>query len=562
MAKAEWQTWIEQAEVLFDKKEFDEAAALAERALKVVPDYGPAHQVMGLVQSERAKPWEAIERLTKALSLQPDLVHSHNGIGRCYFLLGDLERAKHHFETALRIQADHSFAHFNRAMVLLKKGEYEQGWMEYEWRWKCGLVSRPSIPRPRWDGSPLYGRSILIHTEQGLGDVLQFIRFLPHLKRQGGRVVFACQKALHGLLRGHPYVDEWFPIDEPGTITFDVYCPLLSLPGLLGVNESDIPRGVPYIFPEDRKERWRARISNMPGFKVGIGWQGSPTFKGDLHRSIPLSYFAPLTKVPGVTLVSLQKGPGVEQIEANRDTVPVRAFPEIDQDAAFIDSASIIPLLDLVITSDSAVCHLAGALGKPVWVMLSVSSDWRFLLDRDDCPWYPSMRLFRQRSLGDWAGVFQDVADALRTEIARAKEAAELSRKKLGAIPEVPISAGELLDKISILEIKLERLTDKTQLANVRKELDLLYDVRREALAVSKEAEKLAAELRGVNEELWKIEDDIRLCERQGDFGERFIELARAVYQKNDRRSVIKRQINELLRSPIVEEKSYAGWRS
>jgi hypothetical protein len=557
MAMAEWPAWLKQAEILYDQKKYDEANTLAQQVLQIVPDSGPANQVVGLVMSERGRYWEAIQRLSRALTLQPDLVPAHNGIGRCYFLLGELQRALAHFDTALRLQPDHSFAHFNRGMVLLKLGRYHEGWLEYEWRWNCRLIAKPEIPRPRWDGSPLKGRSILIHTEQGLGDVLQFVRFLPQLKRQGGRIVLACQKALHKLLKPLPFVDEWFPIDEPGAITFEMYCPMLSLPGMLDIEEATIPRDIPYVFADEaRKDRWRPRIGGLPGFKVGIAWQGSPTFHGDELRSIPLAQFAPLANVEGVTLVSLQKGTGVEQMEPNRGRVPLTVYPEFDQDGAFVDSAAIVQYLDLIITSDSAVAHLAGALGRPVWVVVGVSCDWRWQVERADSPWYPSMRIFRQKTMGDWASVFREVAEALRVEVARA---AADGKPGGSAPPRVPVSAGELLDKISILEIKMERLTDEAQRRNVAHELELLQGVRQESFAVDADVETHAAGLKQVNLQLWDVEDEIRLCEKAGDFGQRFVELARSVYRLNDQRSMLKRQINEMLHSPIVEEKSYKG---
>jgi len=415
-----WIDWIRQAERLFDQKQHDEAAGLAERVLQTNPGCALAYQVLGLVCSERGRPQEAIPLLAKAVALQPDLVHTHNGLGRCYSLLGDLDRALHHFDIALCLQPDHAFAHFNRAMIWLKQGRYRDGWVEYEWRWNCGLVQRTVIPRPRWDGSPLNGRGIMVHTEQGLGDAIQFVRFLPELKRQGGKVVLACQKALHALLRPLPCVDEWFPIDEPGQISFELYCPLLSLPGVLGVDEKTIPRQVPYVFAEpERLERWRGRLEALPGMKVGVCWQGSPTFAADRYRSMPLANFEPLAKVPGVSLVSLQKGAGTEQIEPNRSLVPLTAWDDLDRDAAFMDTAAVMQHLDLVITTDTAAAHLAGALGRPVWVLLSVAGDWRWLIDRADSPWYPTMRLFRQKLFGNWGGVVADVAAALRKSAAR-----------------------------------------------------------------------------------------------------------------------------------------------
>ncbi len=311
-------------------------------------------------------------------------------------------------------------AHFNRGTVMLKQGRYREGWLEYEWRVSCGLVQWPAIPRPRWDGCPLEGRSILIHTEQGLGDVLQFLRFLPELARRGARIVFACQKALHAFLRPLACVEEWFPIDEPGAITFEMYSSLLSLPALLGIEEATIPREVPYVAADPaRVEKWRPRVQGLAGFKVGLCWHGSPTFKGNHLRSIPLERFAPLAAVPGVTLVSLQKGTGVEQIEANRGSVPVVLLDELDRDGTFVDTAAVMQHLDLVITSDTSIAHLAGALGRPVWVLLATGCDWRWLAGRSDSPWYPTMRLFRQKAFGEWEGVFAEVAAALRGEAGR-----------------------------------------------------------------------------------------------------------------------------------------------
>jgi len=307
----------------------------------------PAHQLLGLVALERDRPDESIPYLRRALALCPDLVHSHNGLGRCYYLLGELDRALQSYNTAIFLQPGYAFAHFNRALTWLKQGRYREGWAEYEWRWDCGVVKRTQVPCPRWDGSPLEGRSIFIHTEQGIGDVLQFVRLLRPIKAMSGRVVLACQKRLHALLRSLPYVDEWFPVDEPGQITFDLYCPLMSLPGLLGIEETTIPRDVPYISAEpQRLERWGRRIGELPGFKVGLCWQGSPTFKTDSLRSIALEHFAPLADIPSLTLISLQKGAGTEQIGANSKRIAFRTFEDLDQDAVFFESAAVIQHLE------------------------------------------------------------------------------------------------------------------------------------------------------------------------------------------------------------------------
>ncbi len=540
---------------LFDQNRFDEAEQLAAVALQQNPASAQALQVLGFVDLRRGRIHQSIDRLSQAIALRPDLNVSHNGLGCCYHRLGEMDKALYHFNRALILSPVYPIAHFSRAEVLLKQGNFADGWIEYEWRWTAGLVRGPEIPRPRWDGSPLNGRSLLIHSEQGVGDVLMIIRLLPLVKKHGGRIVFACHKPLKQLLLNNPYVDRWFPIDEPANIDFEIYTPLLCLPGLLGINEHNLPKEVPYVISEPaRIENWKPKIAEIPGFKVGIGWQGSPTFEGDQFRSIPLKHYAAVAKVPNVTLISMQKGDGEDQMAALRNEVPVRTIPDLDKDGAFLDTAAIMHNLDLVITSDTALAHLAGALGVPVWVLLSTGCDWRWGHDRSDSYWYPSMRLFRQKNLGDWAPVFAEVAAALAERVAGKQVVATKPEVNV----ETPVSAGELLDKIAILQIKSERIKDAAKLANVNRELLALTKVQKDRVPESPALDKCFAELKDINVKLWEIEDDIRLCEKANDFSQKFIDLARAVYQTNDRRSAVKRQINELLGSALVEEKSYA----
>ncbi|HEY1379498.1 MAG TPA: DUF6165 family protein [Gemmataceae bacterium] len=554
----DWLSLALQADQLYSQDRLDEAAAQARLALQLNPDTAIAHQVLGLLAWRAGRPREGIDRLRRALALRPDLPSAHNGLGLCHAQLGDHDSALRHYELALLLQVDHPHARFNRAMQLLRRGQYRDGWVEYEWRWRSGQLTWPEIPRPRWGGGPLDGRAVLIHTEQGVGDVLMFMRFLPRIKRDlGGRLVFACQKALQPLLRNLPWVDHWFPIDEPAAINFDVYLPLLSLPGVLGVTEQDVPHPVPYVTPDPALvERWRPRVAALPGYKVGICWQGSPTFKGDQYRSIPLAHYAPLAQVPGVTLVSLQKGAGVEQIEPNKSTVPLTVFADLDAVAPFVDTAAVMQHLDLIITSDTAIAHLAGGLGRPTWVAVGTDCDWRWGIGRPDSPWYPTMRLFRQKSFGDWPGVFADMAAAL-ARAAAGGEVGPVAAPRSRPAAQVPVSAGELIDKITILEIKLERIADEAKLVNVRTELEALRAARA-AVPASDELADLTAALKAVNEKLWDIEDAIRKCESAGDFGNRFVMLARSVYKNNDERAALKRRVNDLLGSPLVEEKSYA----
>jgi hypothetical protein len=554
MNRPRWLSLALEAVELLDQKRLDLAAERAAESLRLNADCGIAHHVVGVVSYHRGQLQQAMEHLRRAIAIRPDLHPAHNCLGLCLAQTGDHDAALREYELALLQQPDYPQARYNRAMQLLRRGRYAEGWVEYEWRWTSSQMSRPDVPRPRWDGTPLVGRSLFVHTEQGVGDVLMFLRFLTRVKQQcGGRLVFACQKALQRLLRTVPWVDEWFPIDTPGNVNFDLYIPMLSLPGVLGLGAADISYPTPYIAADPTLvELWRPRVAALPGMKIGVCWQGSPTFVGDMFRSIPLSQFAPLAALPGVTLVNLQKGPGEEQIAPNRAAVPLTVFPDLDATAPFMDTAAVMRHLDLIIAADTSIGHLAGALGRPVWLALGTDCDWRWGTDRSDSPWYSTARLFRQKSFGDWQGVLAEMASALATGGPSTGAAATHA-------PEcrVPVSAAELIDKITILEIKLDRIADAVKRANVRRELELLKAAREETLPPSPELVALTTHLRAVNERLWDVENGVRECEAAGDFGDRFVALARSVYTSNDERAALKRRINELLGSAIVEEKSY-----
>ena len=312
---------------------------------------------------------------------------------------------------------------------------------------------------------------------------------------------------------------------------YDVQAPLMSLPALCGTTTlMAVPAEVPYVRVDPgRIESWRRRLGDENGLRIGVVWQGNPRHPWDRHRSAPLASLEPLGRAAGVRLFSLQKGPGREQIGevAGRFAV-VDLGGELDEDGgAFLDTAAVMQSLDLVVSVDTAAAHLAGALGVPVWLALSRIADWRWLRERADTPWYPSMRLFRQKELGDWRTVFAGMAG----ELERFSATRRPSRIEVTVVP------GELIDRITILEIKAERLVGCEKFAAVRTELDALRQARDRSIALSQELARLTAELRAVNESLWDSEDGLRLCERRVEFGPEFIELARSVYRQNDRRS-------------------------
>jgi hypothetical protein len=275
--------------------------------------------------------------------------------------------------------------------------------------------------KPIWDGAPLEGRTILLLHEQGLGDTLQFIRYAPLVQKRGAKIVISCPPRWVGILKtcagldmsGVSFLDESQP---PPSI--DVQAALLTLPGIFKTDLNSIPAEVPYLAADEALVRsWRERLGSSAEFRVGNHWQGNPKYRGDRARSIPLAHFAPLAKIAGVRLVSLQKGDGLEQLSGAN--FPVEDLSKsLDLEATMVDTAAVIKNLDLVISSDTAVVHLAGALAAPTWVALPLAPDWRWLLARSDSPWYPTMRLFRQATRGDWAEVFERVAAALQEVVA------------------------------------------------------------------------------------------------------------------------------------------------
>ncbi len=536
--------------VLAKQDKLDEAVARFQQTLRLKPDYPDAHHNLGIVLEKQDNLDEAMASYQQALRLKPDYPEAHNNLGIVLGKQGRLDEAVASYQQAVRLKPDYPEAHWNRSLAWLQMGRFEQGWPGYEWRWKCKeFGSLPPFHPPLWDGSPLDGRTILVHAEQGLGDTLQFIRYAPLVHQRGGCVILVCPPPLIRLLSRSPGIERLVAQGE-ALPEYDVHVPLLSLPGLLRTTLESVPADVPYLDAEPQLvEAWRHRLGSYPGFKVGIVWQGNPKFRLDRLRSIPLGQFAPLARVPGVHLLSLQKGPGAEQLAAVTDRFPVTDLGRCLDD--FMDAAAVLKNLDLVISVDTAIAHLAGALGIPVWVALPFAPDWRWLMGREDSPWYPTMRLFRQTRPGQWEDVFHHIAEALQRRLAAPAELRPIT---------VEIAPGELIDKITILEIKRQRITDAAQRHHAGTELATLVAARDRAVPGSAELARLATELKAVNEARWQVEDEIRLCERDEDFGPRFVALARSVYRTNDRRAALKRQINELLGSKLIEEKSYTSY--
>ena len=404
--------------VLGMQGKLDQAVASCERAILLDPNHVEAHNNLGTARLEQGKLDEAAASFRQALLLRPDFAEAHGNLGSVLKAQGRQHEALRSFEDALRIKPDFADAHMNRSLLWLLQADFERGWQEYEWRWNETTCPRRHVDRPAWNGEPLAGRTILLHFEQGLGDTLQFIRYAPLVKSAGaGNVLLECQVPLKRLLTGCRGVDRIYVFGEP-LPHFDVQAPLLRLPRLLGTTSLErIPGGVPYLsVPDDLVLHWRKRLESVKGFRIGIAWQGSPTHKADRRRSVPLPLFAPISRVTGMRLISLQMGPGSEQCSALPGLLDLTGAI-----ADFADTAALLKNLDLVITVDTSVAHLAGALGVPAWVALPFDPDWRWLLGREDSPWYPSLRLFRQSRPADWDGVFERMAAALSSAKPQAK---------------------------------------------------------------------------------------------------------------------------------------------
>lgn len=372
--------------------------------------------------------------------------------------------------------------------------------------------------------------------------------FARLVKDRGGLVVVECPGSLCEILERCPGIDRLVAQGDP-LPSFDVQAPLMSLPRIFKTTLATIPAQVPYLFPNPKAvDRWRPELAEIAAFKIGVCWQGNPKYPADRQRSYPLEHLAPLARLPGVRLLSLQKGHGCEQIEAlaGRFDLTDLGHRLDETTGTFVDTAAVLKSLDLVIAPNTAIAHLAGAMGVPVWVALPSSLEWRWMVHREDSPWYPTMKLFRRPANAGWDAVFNRMANELLERIAYP-----------GRPITVEISPGELVDKITILQIKSEQITDPPTLTNIRRQLEALVAVYNRELGARSPLISLSADLKAINGAIWLSEEELRARERSGDFGPQFIEAARSVYRNNDRRATLKRSIDEQLGSSLFEVKSY-----
>ena len=395
----------------------DEALASYAKALQLRPAYAEALSNQGNTLRSQGRLEEALACHHRALALEPDNAVAHTNLGVTLQDQGKYEEALSCFHKALEFKPDIAATHWSLALVLLLRGDYAAGLTHYEKRLEDAGQNQTATARetlakltgkPRWQGEDLRGKTLLVWNDQAQGDAIMMARYLPLLRDKGaGDILLACQPTLVKIMQTLPAVGRVIghgtplPMDD-----FDCHCPMMSLPYLFGTRLETVPNAVPYIsVPPARAEKWTQRLAAIKGMKVGLVWAGSKTQKKDFLRSIPFKEFMPLLAIPGARFISLQKDGG----ESGGALLDWMAECE-----DFLDTAALVQQLDLVISVDTAVAHLAGALGRPVWLLNRFESEWRWLLEREDSPWYPTMRIFRQPVLHDWGSVIERVAEELK----------------------------------------------------------------------------------------------------------------------------------------------------
>jgi tetratricopeptide (TPR) repeat protein len=412
-APGDAQAWSNLGLALHGQRRLADAEMAVRRALALALDMATAHLNLGLILQDQGRIEEAVASFECAAALNPTDPKAYSNLGPALIEQGRLDEALSALERALALDPDLAEAHFNQSLVYLLRGDFTRGWEKYRWQWRKKAF-RDKFPQPLWDGGAIRERTVLLYADQGLGDTIQFTRFVPRVLERAKAVILQVQPGLCWLAEGIAKEVTIVSRDDHG-LAFDCWAPLPSLPHILGIPSTGFAERTPYLAPPpDRIARWRDRLGGA-GFKVGIAWQGNPLVAGDRGRSIPLSCFAPLAQVPTVRLISLQKKDGLDQLQDLPAGMTVETLgPAFDDGPeAFADTAAVMACLDLVVTSDTAIAHLAGALARPVWVALKAVPDWRWMLEGEASPWYPTLRLFRQTRSGDWDGVFRRIHNEL-----------------------------------------------------------------------------------------------------------------------------------------------------
>jgi tetratricopeptide (TPR) repeat protein len=399
---------------LHQKGQFDEAISYYQKAIKFNSYLSDAHNALGILYIVKGKSDDAITCFQNAANLNPTLAEPYYNLGLAYKDKRRLEESIVSFKKAIQINHNFVDAHWSLSHALLLCGNFQEGWKEYKWRWKTKdfIVNQSGLPHPLWDGFDIKGQIILLQAEQGFGDTIQFIRYAPLIAQRCARVIIGCHKELKSILSKIDGISMVIAYGET-LPQFDVRCRLLDLPLIFQTTLDNIPAKIPYMQAESLLvQKWRDKIQHDNSkLRIGLVWAGSSKHKNNYNRSFSPEIFSPLAKFKGITFYSLQKGEAAQHTK--RPPEGMHLIDYTDEILDFSDTAALIENLDLIISVDTSVAHLAGALGKPVWVLLPFVPDWRWMLDRADSPWYPTMRLFRQHSPRDWGSVIELIKSEL-----------------------------------------------------------------------------------------------------------------------------------------------------
>lgn len=400
------------ARVYKDQNKLEKARGAYLRAIALHPNLADAHNNLSAIYRKLNDPEKALASISAAVALQPNSADYHYALGCVHRELCNMNASAECFRQAIALDPNNADAHRDLGFILLTQGHLEGGYREHEWRFQCrdAVNPYPHPIQPAWDGSPLNGRSLFLVTEQGLGDNIQMIRYAPLIAALGGKIHVICSEPLQRLFSRVPSIEECYTAKDAIPIC-DAYAMSMSLPFLFKTTLDSIPHITPYLSADPADiARWREKISPTPSkagqLKVGLAWSGNPKYMNDHHRSIAAEKFAPLSAAANATFFSLQKSP------QSLPPLPLIDFTADLHDLA--DTAALIENLDLIITVDTAIAHLAAALNKPTWIFIPHVPDARWLLDRTDSPWYPTVRLFRQPQRNDWQAPIVDVAQALQ----------------------------------------------------------------------------------------------------------------------------------------------------
>ncbi len=552
-----------------EKQLFHDSIALLETALKENPN-----ELTLLF--ELANSYNMINRTEEALEIYKRLeIRYPNQLSILYNIaytlkkLGRLEEAFPYYDKVLQLNPTHAEAHFSRGLAYIVTGDFEKGFKDYEWRWKKPQQgSYRNYSEPRWDGSDLHGKTIFLHAEQGLGDTFQFIRYAKIVKEKGGKVIVGVQQPLVTLIRLCPYVDQVVSINEK-LPPFDVHAPLMSLPHILKTTIDTVPTDIPYLFAKpELVEHWRKQLSLDQNIKVGICWQGNSKYSTPMLRatvalkSMSLNQFSPIGNVPGVSIYSLQKTTGTEQLKSLVPGFTVQTFGnDFDEsNGRFMDTVAVIKNLDLVVTVDTSIGHLAAALGKPTWIILPNPPDWRWMLNRDDTPWYPNVRLFRQPTPGDWESIMSVVAQELEKYVEKIKQENQLVKNKPiqgqhAAIDKFdPIETAkstetynwaQILHNLSMITIALNYVTEES----AKKELEIKRDqlsMYAQSILTSQTIMQLNQDLMAINHRLWQTGNTLRSLMDQTPFDDQFSNIVTNFYLLSELQRGILQKINAL----------------